>query len=580
MKRCLILLFTVFSIYAHAQNLLRNGDFRLGNTHWQHLANNGATASFSLTTGPAASDTALQASIQQLGPNNWDAQSIHSDFLCQAGKQYVISVWAKGVTSVGRFRLIMQDTSYSAKDVTTTTTWANYQWNFTAPENGVNFKIHWISIGTFQISKLEIKEVNPTPTPVYPDSLQHYASQLGLTIGAALEPVTLGADMAYRTVSNQQFNGLVAENVMKMATISPSRGQYNFTLADSLVRFAMRAGKKVRGHTLLWHSSIPAWFSGGNFSADTIKKILKDYTYTVVGHYRGQIDEWDVVNEALTDQAPHGLRSNFIYSAFGTAIIDSMFRWAHDADPQAKLFYNDYSIEFSGGKATAMLSLVNALKNRGVPIAGVGFQSHFDHNIAPAFLASVESMVQRIANLGLKVSFTEVDLGIRTPITTQDYVTQARTYAELLRIALRNSNAVKSFYLWGFTDRYSWIPSFWASQGIPKDDALILDRAYNAKPAYDSLLSVLKQQVLVTSIHPQASNEMLRLWPNPSSGQLFVQGLPPEAAIQVFDYHGRNVTHLVSIDSTGPMVVVNTANLRPGVYVLKGGGVKRFVSNP
>lgn len=577
MKRCLILLFTVFSIYAHAQNLLRNGDFRLGNTHWQHLANNGAQATYALTTGPLVSDSALEANIQQMGANAWDAQSIHSDYICQTGKRYEVSVWAKGATAGNRFRLVMQDTSYLSTDVTISTNWVNHRWNFTASENGLNFKIHWITAGRFQISRLEVKELSPITVPVFPDSLQYYASRLGLTIGAALEPLTLGADMAYRTLFTQQFNGLVAENAMKMANISPARGVYNFQLADSLVKFGLVKGKKVRGHTLLWHSSIPAWFSGGNYPADTIRKILKDYTYTVVGHFRGKIDEWDVVNEALTDQAPHGLRSNFIYSALGTAIIDSMFRWAHDADPQAKLFYNDYSIEFSGGKATAMLSLVNALKNRGVPIAGVGFQSHFDHNVTPVFLASVESMVQRVANLGLKVSFTEVDLGIRTPITPPDYVTQARTYAGLMRIALRNANAVKSFYLWGFTDRYSWIPSFWASQGTPKDDALILDRAYNAKPAYDSLLSVLKQQVLVTSIHPQASNEMLRLWPNPSSGQLFVQGLPPEAAIQVFDYHGRNVTHLVSIDSTGPMVVVNTANLRPGVYILKSGGVKRFV---
>lgn len=505
------------------QNILRNGDFRQGALYWYSIANNNTQADFRLVPGPQVGDSALQAGVRQLGANAWDAQSIHDDYNCQAGQTYTIRLMARSVGAAGRLRLVMQDTSYSAHDVSTTTSWALYSWQLTAPEGGLQFKIHWLALGTYQISNIRIEPTQAPVVPILPDSLKRPAGVLGLTIGAALDPVLLSTERPYERLYNQQFGGVVAENVMKMATTWPARGVYDFFLADSLVRYARRNNKTIRGHALLWHASLPSWLAAGNYPADTLRKLLKGYTKTVVSRYRGQIAEWDVVNEAIDDQAPHNLRSNFIYTTLGPAILDSMFVWAHEADPAALLFYNDYSIEFTSPKANMMLSVLNGMKLRGIPVHGVGFQCHFDHNVPASFFAAVQTMVGRAAGIGLRVSFTEVDFAIRTPIIAADYTQQAHAYAQLLRIALGASSTVKSFYLWGFTDRHSWIPSFWAGQGTPKDDALVLDRNYLPKPAYDSLMAVLNQRMAVGL--PAPETQRLRVWPNPAQTVVQLCGL-------------------------------------------------------
>lgn len=546
---------------SQAQNQLRNGDFKQGGLHWQNLAQNSAAANYSYQHIANTTDTVLQAVVSALGGNSWDAQTLHDDVLCTAGKQYVLKARVRSLTGTANIRLVMQDTTFSAQDVTASTSFNDVSWTFTAQETGLGFKIHWYQRGTFQITNISLEEANPTPIPIYADSLKHYANLLNLNLGAALEPRLLGADAAYSKIYNQQFNALVAENAMKMEAIAPARGVYNFFEADSLMRYARRTGKKVRGHTLLWHNSIPSWLRQGNYAADTLFQILKDYTLTVVGRYRSQITEWDVVNEALADQAPNNLRTQYPYNVLGLAILDSMFVWAHAADPQARLFYNDYSIEYPNPKANSMLTLVNGLKQRGRPIHGVGFQCHFNYDVPANFFPAVESIVTRVGNLGLQVSFTEVDFAIPTPIAASNYITQGHAYAELLRVALRNSSTVGTFMLWGLTDKYSWIPSFWASQGTPKDDALILTRTYAPKPAYDSLLASLQGRV-ITKL-PESQPTKFSIYPNPARDCLYVSSTTDLGSVRLYNARGESL-----IPRIGSTNTLDISHLSAGLYIL------------
>jgi len=331
-----------------------------------------------------------------------------------------------------------------------------------------------------QISKPWITvPVKGTPGP----SLRSLAQARGIRIGAAVAPEPLLGETLYAETLGREFNILTTESAMKFEPVHPSRDHYTFCYADAIVAFAKASDMQVRGHTLVWHHQLPGWLTEGNFTRDELEMILQEHIFTVVGRFRGQVTYWDVVNEAVADDG--SLRDTIWLRGIGPEYIDLAFRWAHEADPQARLFYNDYGGEGLGPKSDAIYSLVQGLLQRGVPIHGVGLQMHISLGSSPKPQDVVENM-NRLGALGLEVHITELDVRIEGPVTEEKLAAQASIYCDLLEVCLSAQNC-KAFVLWGFTDRHSWIPQFFPGSGA----ALIFDESYHPKPAYNALIDVL-----------------------------------------------------------------------------------------
>ena len=287
------------------------------------------------------------------------------------------------------------------------------------------------------------------------------------------------------------MNVVVAENAMKFAATEPGPYQYNFCQADQILRFAQANGMKVRAHTLVWQQALPAWLTAGNYSPAEAAKILRDHIQTTIAHFKGKVIAWDVVNEAISYSAPYGPQPSYWLNQLGSGYVEQAFRWAHDADPDVKLFYNDTGGEGLGAKPDAVYNLVAGLVNKGVPINGVGLQMHVDLNHAPS-PADVSANIQRLGKLGLEVHITEMD--VRVPVSntgvasTTDLIAQANIYSGILGACLANSNCT-ALLTWGVSDSHSWIPGSYPGFGA----ALLFDNQFQAKPAASSMVSALIQ---------------------------------------------------------------------------------------
>ena len=209
-------------------------------------------------------------------------------------------------------------------------------------------------------------------------------------------------------------------------------------------------------------------------------QVLHQHISTVVGRYRGQVYAWDVVNEALDSNG--NLRSNFWYQAIGPDYLDLAFQWAHEADPQALLFYNDYSAESMNKKADGVYNLVKRMKARGIPIDGVGLEFHEELGAIPS-LDEVAQNISRLKSLGIQVQITELDIRIKNTSSPAQLALQAQEYRDILKGCLDASNCT-ALLMWGMTDKNSWIPNFYPGYG----SALIFDGNYQPKPAYKALL--------------------------------------------------------------------------------------------
>jgi endo-1,4-beta-xylanase len=316
--------------------------------------------------------------------------------------------------------------------------------------------------------------------------LRDSASARGLYIGAAASMGPLRNEPAYAETLRREFNMVVAENAFKMDALRPSAATYNFTDADALMAFAEANGMAVRGHTLVWHSQLPGWLTSGNFTRDQTIAIMRDHIMTVMGRYRGRIVHWDVVNEAMADGTGQLRTSSFWHQRIGPEYIALAFQFAHEADPNAVLYYNDYEAEGLGQKSDAVFNLVSSLRSQGVPIEGVGWQTH---KINPFRIqAQHVSNAQRLAALGVEISITEMDVRIALPADATELQQQALAYDDAVRFCLDQPNCA-SLTIWGFTDKYSWVPSVFSGFG----DALIFNASYQPKPAYTAIQSVLEQ---------------------------------------------------------------------------------------
>ena len=316
--------------------------------------------------------------------------------------------------------------------------------------------------------------------------LRDSASARGLFIGAAATMGPLRNEPIYAETLRREFNMVVAENAFKMDALRPSATTYNFTDADALMAFAEQNGMAVRGHTLVWHSQLPGWLTSGNFTRDQTIAIMRDHIRTVMGRYAGRIVHWDVVNEAVADGTGQLRTNSFWHQRIGPEYIALAFQFAREADPTAVLYYNDYEAEGLGQKSDAVFNLVSSLRSQGVPVDGVGWQMH---KINPFRIQGQHvTNAQRLASLGVEISITEMDVRIALPTDATELQQQALAFGDAVRFCLEQPNCT-SLTTWGFTDKYSWVPSVFGGFG----DALIYNASYQPKPAYTALQSVLEE---------------------------------------------------------------------------------------
>lgn len=332
-----------------------------------------------------------------------------------------------------------------------------------------------------------------------PDSLRELAARIGLRFGTAVIPFDLDTP-DYAKVLAEQFSVVTPGNEMKWQVVEPQQGVFDWSGADRLVKFAEQHGQLVRGHTLLWHNQLPDWLttgvSNGTISATDLASLLKQHIFTEVTRYRGRIWQWDVANEFFTDSNPSSLdATNFWIKNLGPDIIPQAFRWAHEADPGALLFYNDYNIAGEDGtnaKSDAAYAWLKQMRAQGVPIHGVGDQGHLDTQYG--FPTQMTDNFKRFAALGLKVAITEADVrtfvdGPDTQVPTDHLATFAHPYeySQMLKAVLAVPECI-SFTVWGFGDKDSWVPGFFTGEGY----ANIYDVNLQPKPAYFDLQQDLK----------------------------------------------------------------------------------------
>jgi endo-1,4-beta-xylanase len=323
--------------------------------------------------------------------------------------------------------------------------------------------------------------VAPPSAQAAESTLGAAAAQSGRYFGVAIAGNRL-SDSTYATIAAREFNSVTAENEMKIDATEPQRGQFNFSAADRVYNWAVQNGKEVRGHTLAWHSQQPGWMQ--SLSGSALRQAMIDHINGVMGHYKGKIAQWDVVNEAFADGSS-GARRDSNLQRTGNDWIEVAFRTARAADPSAKLCYNDYNVEdWTWAKTQAMYAMVKDFKQRGVPIDCVGFQSHF--NSGSPYNSNFRTTLQNFAALGVDVAVTELDIQGASPTTYANVVNDCLAVSRCLGVTV-----------WGVRDSDSW-----RAEQTP----LLFYNDGSKKPAYTAVLNALNGG----STTPPADGETLK----------------------------------------------------------------------
>lgn len=325
-------------------------------------------------------------------------------------------------------------------------------------------------------------------SPELPQTFRETERLVGVAVSA-----TALADPAYAETVAAQFNQLVAENEMKWDAIEPSPGVFDFSRADTIVAFAQEHGMVVRGHTLVWHSQLPAWMQELT-GVDAVREAMTRHIQTVVGHFRdtfpGTVVAWDVVNEALNAQGGMAVyRDSPFYRELGEGFIAEAFQIARDTDPDALLYYNDFGVEgTNGAKSNATFDMVSALVAANVPINGMGFQMHTGPLDQGPGAADFQANIARYAALGLQVEVTEMDVTLCSIGANVLGLELQRYRYNRIVSACFASPACRSISLWGVSDPNSWLNTNGCTQGMimleTQPSPLAFDSSFARKPAW------------------------------------------------------------------------------------------------
>jgi len=324
-----------------------------------------------------------------------------------------------------------------------------------------------------------------------------------------------GKDSAALRVIKQQFNSVVAENCMKSEEIQPQEGEFDFTKSDQFVDFGQKNHMFIIGHTLIWHSQAPAWLFVGKDGKDVSREVLiermRKHITTLVGRYKGRVQGWDVVNEAINDDG--SFRESKFYKIIGEDYISLAFKFAHEADPKAQLYYNDYSMAHPGKRA-GVVSLIKKLQNSGIKVDGIGMQGHLTMDFPT--IAEEEKSIVAFSELGVKVMITELDLTV-IPFPTQNggadvsmsykYKKEMNPYpdglpdsvatkwnnrmTDFFRLFLKHHDKISRVTVWGVSDGQTW-RNDWPIVGR-KDYPLLFDRNYSPKPVVNAIIKMVEK---------------------------------------------------------------------------------------
>jgi endo-1,4-beta-xylanase len=326
-----------------------------------------------------------------------------------------------------------------------------------------------------------------------PSSLRAHAERRGLLTGTAVDVRILNTNPTYRQILVDQYDILVAEREMKWHPLRPAPDKFDFTDADTLVAFAQEHKIQLRGHNFVWHQSLPDWFET-TVTKDNARQVLTDHILTVGRRYAGKIQSWDVVNEAIlpSDKLPGGLRNSPWLKLLGPEYLEIAFRTARQADPHARLTYNDYGIENDSQDDTerraSVLQLLRGLQAAKVPLDAVGIQSHISAGSKHTIGKPLMDFLAEIRKMGLEIYITEFDVNDDDVEGSTEERDQAITaaYRQYLELVLQEP-AVKSVLTWGVDDNHTWLNSIPSHKKKQPDRAarpLPFDTNYRAKPAF------------------------------------------------------------------------------------------------
>jgi len=334
-------------------------------------------------------------------------------------------------------------------------------------------------------------------------------------IGTAMStPQIRGENAVALEVIKKHFNSIVAENCMKSEVLQPREGEFDFTLADQFIQFGLDNNMHIVGHTLIWHSQAPRWFfvdeTGKDVSPEVLKERMKNHIFTVVGRYKGKVHGWDVVNECINDDG--SWRNSKFFQILGEDFVKYAFQYAAEADPDAELYYNDYSMALPG-RRQGVVDMVRNLKEQGVKIDGIGMQGHLmiDH---PS-LEDFETSMLAFSDLGVHVMITELDISL-LPFPTRNvgadvslniaYNTELNPYPDglpddvsqklhdrwldLFRLFIKHQDKITRVTTWGTDDGMSW-KNNWPVRGRT-DYPLMFDREYQPKPFVADIIKEAK----------------------------------------------------------------------------------------
>ena len=415
-------------------------------------------------------------------------------------------------------------------------------------------------------------------------TIRQLAQERGRFIGTILnsEWFNDAIEPEFEEIHKTQFNVVVAENEMKFDATEPVENEFSFEKGDKMVKYAQENKMRVRGHALAWHSQVAGWVSS-NYAGqkDKLLAVLKNHIEKVVGHYKGQVAEWDVVNEAINDNYDADWRStnSVWYEGIGAEFLDSAFVWAHAADPDAELCYNDYSLEWGlreKSKASFVVEQVKRWKANGIPVTCVGTQTHIEdsHVTTPQ---NVRDLAKALAELNVTLNITELDIGFpkgsADRLGPDDYARQGHLYRQFMDVFLEEPN-MGEFVIWGLTDAHSWLDE---QQG--KTQGLLYDKQYKPKPAFDSIMVSLKEHPAANVVSPygnieivdpedstlvqkhRAHLEMLSM--HVAGHTLFVTG-STAATVDVFDMQGRPVFSAKNVKGS-----VELQGVAEGLYLVR-----------
>nr|WP_237390601.1 endo-1,4-beta-xylanase [Fulvivirga sediminis] len=370
-----------------------------------------------------------------------------------------------------------------------------------------------MSVLTLIIVSTAFKVVTIGKSPV-PSLKEAFSDQFH--IGTALNAFQIiGRDTAAMKVVKRHFNAIVAENCMKSGRIQPKEGEFDFKLADQFVEFGEKNDMLINGHTLIWHSQAPQWFftdkEGKDVSREVLIQRMKDHIYKLVGRYKGRVHTWDVVNEAVLDDGSY--RKSKFYEIIGEEFISLAFQFAHEADPEAELYYNDYSMAIPEKRA-GVVAMVKKLQEKGLKIDGIGMQGHIGMDY-PA-IEEFEQSILAYSQLGVQVMITELDLTVlpspwnQTGANVSDNYeydkkmnpyphglpqevekTFTERYTDFFKLFVKHQDKISRVTFWGINDGHSWRNN-WPIRGRT-DYPLLFDRDNNPKPVVDSIIKIAKQ---------------------------------------------------------------------------------------